>query len=261
MSRYVRLALLGDPVSHSRSPVIHRTALIETGLEGEYRAIEADEARLRQTVEQLREGILDGLNITMPLKSAAAAMADDTTELARDAGSVNTLRARNGRVEAHSTDAVAFQEIFGEGGQFPLDAPLLVLGHGGSARALLAAVDRRDVYISGRSQEKAEQLAGRFDTARALAWAVPVSGAVVVNATPIGMRGEVLPLVLLEEASGLVDLPYGESQTPAVSSAGAGGLPVVDGIEFLARQAAASFEWWTGKAVDSTVLAKAARNV
>lgn len=241
--------------------MIHTAALSEAGLEGEYRAVKADEPTLRKAVDDLREGALDGLNVTMPLKSAAAALADRLTPLARNADSVNTLRARDGLVEAHSTDAVAFHEIFDEAGLFGENAPILVLGYGGSARALLAAMERREVHVSGRSLDRAEALAARFVTARARDWGSPVGGAVLVNATPIGMRGERLPSGLLEAVSGLVDLPYGDRQTPAVEAAKMAGLPLVDGIEFLARQAAASFEWWTGRTVDSTVLAEAARNV
>lgn len=230
-------------------------------MDGEYVAVRADEPTLGTAVEALREGTLHGLNITMPLKTAAAALADRLTSLARDAESVNTLRVRDGLVEAHSTDAVAFGEIFADPALFAEDAPILVLGSGGSARALLAALEGREVHISGRSPDRAEELAARFDSVTARDWGSSVSGAVLVNATPLGMRGERLPTGVLDACSGLVDLPYGEQPTPSATWADSRGLPLVDGIEFLARQAAASFRWWTGRAVDSAVLARAARNV
>lgn len=256
----MRLALLGDPVAHSRSPAIHRAALAEAGLEGDYSAIRADQVVLTRVVDELRSGLIHGVNVTMPLKGAAAAIADELTPLARGSGSVNTLRARRDIVEAHSTDALAFREIFEEESRLEPGADVLVLGSGGSARAVLSAVEGRRVYIAARSAEKAEILSARFSAAGALPWGTAVSGATLINATPIGMGGEELPKGLLEAASGLVDLPYGAKPTPAVASARAAGLPHVDGIEFLARQAGLSFRWWTGVSVDLAVLVRAARN-
>lgn len=258
MSRPMHLALLGDPVAHSRSPAIHRAALKEAGLEGDYQAIRADVEVLQRVVDDLRSGLFDGLNITMPLKSAAASLADRSTPIAQTAGSVNTLRARKGLVEAESTDAVAFRQIFGNG-RFPDGAHVLVLGSGGSAQAALAALDNSQVYVSARSTERAEDLADRFAASGVVTWGATVDGAILVNATPLGMRGEELPGGLLRVSRGLVDLPYGSAETPAILAARAGGIPYVDGIEFLARQAAASFEWWTGRVIDLVVLVRAAR--
>lgn len=256
----MRLALLGDPVAHSRSPAIHRAALAEAGLEGDYSVIRADEAVLTRVVDELRSGQMHGVNVTMPLKGAAAAIADELTSMAQGSGSVNTLRARGGIVEAHSTDASAFREIFEEESRLEHGGDVLVLGSGGSARAALSVLEGRRVYISARSAEKAERLSSRFSVAGVLAWGTGVSGATLVNATPIGMGGEALPEAPLKAASGLVDLPYSAKPTPAVDSARAAGLPHVDGIEFLARQAGLSFEWWTDVSVDLAVLVRAARN-
>lgn len=232
-------------------------------MEGEYETIRAGVTDLEGAVEELRRGGFAGLNVTMPLKGAAAALADRLTDLAERAASVNTLRARAGKVEAHSTDAVAFQELFTEPDRFAGDAPVLVLGSGGSARAALAALTtlgRDRVYVSARTEAKARRLAEIYG-ARALAWGSESGGALLVNATPIGMEGEDLPPGVLESAIGLIDLPYASGRTPAFEEAVGAGIPCADGIEFLARQAAASFLWWTGEPVDFDVLVSAARNV
>lgn len=260
MSEPIRLALLGDPVSHSRSPAIHTAALAAAGLAGEYRAIRADRGVLEHAVDGLRGGDFDGLNITMPLKAAAAELADDMTTRARLSGSVNTLRAVKGRVEAHSTDAVAFEELLGDD-RFPEHAPALILGSGSTAKAALAVIGTRRCLISARSGGKAEDLVARFDLAGSLPWGEGLAGSVVINATSLGMGGEQLPGAVLSLAVGLIDLPYGEKPTPASSSALAADLPLADGIEFLARQARASFAWWTGQVVDLEALVEAARNV
>jgi shikimate dehydrogenase len=258
LTRVYHLALLGDPVEHSRSPVIHRAALEIAGLSGDYLAIRADVEVLDGVIDALRSGRLHGANVTMPLKLAALERCDRLTEEASAAGSVNTLGADGGVVEGHSTDVVAFQEAFG--GIF--DAELvLVLGAGGSARAALAAWRRGGAHVSARDPARAEALASRFESTRVVAWGDSVDGALVINATPIGMAGEALPEPVLASATGLIDLPYSDRPTtPAVARAMGAGIPTVGGVDFLAMQAAASFEWWTGVAVDSDRLASVARN-
>lgn len=238
---------------------MQRAALAEAGLEGDYATITADAARLAEVVADLRRGKYQGLNVTMPLKMAAVRLSDRLTPAASASGSVNALRHRNGTVEAHSTDVVAFEEIltsrwFGE------TQKVLVLGAGGSARAALAALRHHDVLVSARSPEKARDVVSVHPSAEVIPWLEPVEGAVLVNATPIGMKGEILDPRYLDSALGLIDLPYGDEETPAVRAMASSGRPAVDGIDFLARQAAASFEWWTGVCVDSATLARAARN-
>lgn len=261
MADPVRLALLGDPVAHSRSPAIQEAALREAGLEGEYLAIRADVEVLEQTVERLRDGELSGVNITMPLKEPAFRLADELTTVAKVAGSVNSLRCRDRNVQAHTTDAIAFEEVLEDRGRIEPQAPILLLGSGGTARALLSVAGTRDVYISARSHEKAAVLHSEFGTAGVVPWGEGLDEAVVVNATPIGMAGELLSEGVMRGAVALIDLPYGPEETPAVRLASRSGLAYVDGVEFLARQARAAFEWWTGEPVHLEPLIEAARNV
>jgi shikimate dehydrogenase len=261
MADPVHLALLGDPVAHSRSPAIQRAALLEAGLDGDYTAIKADVELLEQTVERLRDGGLSGVNITMPLKEPAFRLADELTSVAEIAGSVNSLRSRDRVVQAHTTDAVAFREILEDTSRLPADVPILVLGSGGTARALLAVSGSRDVYVSARSEDKAAALETEFQVAGIVPWGAGLGGALVVNATPLGMAGEPLAEEVLRGAVALIDLPYGEEETPAVRFASRSGLAYVDGVEFLARQARAAFEWWTGEPVHLEPLVEAARNV
>ena len=260
MKEPIRLALLGDPVAHSRSPAIHAAALAQAGLKGEYKAIRADQAILEGAIRDLRNGILTGLNITMPLKAAAAALADVLTAPARESKSVNTLRSAGGVVEAHSTDVVAFEELLGDE-RFPGGVPVLVVGSGGSARAALAAMSSRETYVSARSSAKSRDLVAEYGLSGSIPWGEGIVDSLVVNATPLGMRGERLPESIMNSAGSLIDLPYGNHPTPAAEHAETAGLPLADGVEFLVRQARASFFWWTGKVVDFRALVGAARNV
>jgi shikimate dehydrogenase len=254
------LALAGRPVKHSLSPVMHTAALEKSGLAGKYVLEECTEDGMRELVGRLRHGDLQGLNVTMPHKALAAELADELTPLARISRSVNSMKMNNGRLWGHSTDATAFQQALGLS-RFSGDGPVLVLGAGGAAAALLAAVDR-SVFVSARDGEKALRLCDRFPSrdCHVVEFGAGVVGALVVNATPLGMAGESLPEGILEVSSGLIDLAYGADETPAVEQAHALGLEVLDGFEFLALQAADSFRWWTGKTVGVGLMAQAARN-
>lgn len=257
MGTGLRLALLGDPVEHSLSPLMQRDAMEQAGLGGIYETVRADRSRLADEVEGLRRGERDGINVTMPLKQLAAELCDSLTPEAERSRSVNTLKAAGGRIVGHSTDVVAAASILARWEK----SPLLILGAGGSARAAMAASDGRPVYLSARRGEAALRLASMEDRAAPVPWGTAVAGAIVVNATPLGMGGETLPSGIVASAVGLVDLPYAAATTPAVEEARRRGIPVVDGIEFLANQAAASFTWWTGESVDSVRMAATARNV
>lgn len=259
MTHY-RLAVLGDPVSHSLSPAIH-TALFElTSLSGDYQAIRSDARRLRSLAGELRNGEWDGFNVTMPLKGEAAALADDLTDSAARAGSVNTLLMRDERILGETTDSVAFRDLLGDS-RLAGRSAILVLGAGGSAAAALASFSaEEDVYVSSRRHERATEMATRFGSG-VVPWGSVVAGALVVNATPLGMRGESLPSGLVESASAVIDLPYGPKPTPTTITSGELGIALVDGREFLLRQAMASFALWTGAAVTYERVATALKNV
>lgn len=241
----LRFAVLGDPVAHSRSPAIHEILLGLADLTGEYTAVRADPEVLADMVSGLRMGEWDGFNVTMPLKGDAAAAADVLSDDAARAGSVNTLLMVDGAVMGESTDCTTFRTLVESLG-FDGSEPVLVLGAGGAAAAALAAIGTsRKVYVSARRRERALDLAGRLG-GEVLEWGTAVAGCLLVNATPLGMRGESLPVGLLDVVSGLIDLAYGPTQTPSITSAGRLGIPSIDGHEFLFRQAVSSFTLWTG---------------
>ncbi len=255
-----RFAVLGDPIDHSRSPKIHRVLLRLAGLEGEYLAVRADEYRLRSEIAALRSGRWNGLNITMPLKTAAVERADSLSGPASRAGSVNTLCREGGAVVGHSTDSSAMSELLGDD-RFAGTGSILVLGAGGSAAAVLAALNRRPhVYVSSRRPSQAEELTRRLG-GKVQEWEAAVDGSLVVNTTPLGMAGDALPEPVLKGARGLIDLPYGAEPTPAVLDCQQMGIPVADGHEFLLRQAIESFSLWTGAHLEFEVVSSELRKV
>jgi len=242
----VRLVLLGDPVDHSRSPAIHNAALASCEIEGTYTARRVDTAGMSGAVDEIRYGRLDGANVTMPHKELAFELSDRVSADALRAGAVNTLVRSEGEVWGHNTDAVAVREILERSG-WPDDAPVLVLGTGGAAAGAAAAVAERRVVVSGRRRTAAAAILDRTRIRGTVAaWGEAVDGAIVINATPLGMHGEELPRTVVEAASALLDLAYGLARTPSVALATERGIPVAEGRDMLLTQAAHSLALWTG---------------
>jgi shikimate dehydrogenase len=259
MEKMLHFAVLGHPIGHSRSPAIHNAAMRHMGIEGDYGARRAGPEELRRAVDEIRSGSLDGINVTMPLKEEAFRLSEVLSPEAAKSGSVNTMRPGAGTVEGHSTDVVAARAAVADD-RFEPVAPILVLGSGGAAAAALVGVAGRSVYVSARHLDRAAAMTDRVGVGAGMVrFGTGVAGALVINATPLGMNGESLPGEVLAVASGVIDFVYGEAPTPTVSAAEARGLPVMDGIEFLVLQAAGSFEWWTGLPAPFEVMSQAAR--
>ncbi|MEX1207281.1 MAG: hypothetical protein WD652_00955 [Acidimicrobiia bacterium] len=248
-----RFVLLGDPVGGSRSPAIHQAAFETAGIDGHYQARRVDLAGLGAAIGEIRSGAIDGANITMPYKSITAGLVDELDEDARRAGAVNTIVPVHDRLMGRNTDVVALRWALASS-----VGTVLILGAGGAAKAAAVAAAGRDTIVSARRPAAAEAMAVRFglDT---VAWGDPVEGAIVINATPLGMAGETLPPEVVDGARCLLDLAYGVEPTPAVAEALRRSLPVVDGIDLLVAQAAAAFTIWTGVAAPFEAMMRAAR--
>ena len=251
MSDY--FVILGDPVEHSLSPVIQQAALDFAGIDGVYGARRVDDIGMAQASDELRQGSLSGANVTMPHKRMAAQLADD---LLGDAGrmrAANTLWGDDGRLIAASTDpdGVRFAWNYAV---LPSDAPILVLGAGGAASAALVALSGRALAISARRDEAARGLLSTVRSdATVLPWGTGLSGAVLVNATPIGMGGGVLPGGVVDAAVGMLEMTYGAESKAQQTLAGRG-FPVASGEMMLVGQAVASFRHWTGVEVPHSVM-------
>lgn len=259
----IKLVVLGDPVSHSRSPAIHQAALRAAGIPGEYTVRQVDNDGLRFAADEVRSGALTGANITTPHKHLAAELADRRSALVERLGAANTWwREPDGTLVAENTDVAGVMYAFEQIGQ---GDSVVVLGAGGAAAAALVAVDsvpgHVDLAISTRNERRARLLIEQLDlVARFVPWGDPVEGAVVVNATRLGMSGENLPGGLLAAASGFIDMPYGDTPTPAVAEAGRLGIPCSPGLDMLVGQAMAAFTIWTGVTADLDAMVAAARS-
>jgi shikimate dehydrogenase len=257
-----RLAVLGQPISHSRSPAMHNAALAALGLAGEwsYEAIDVAPDHFAARIRALpREGFV-GANVTVPHKLAALALADAASDAATAIGAANTLSFAGGRVVADNTDARGFIATLHEP---PAGRRALVLGAGGAARAVVWALVAAgaSVAIWNRTLSRAEELARELGATLARVnrppELIPVAEfELIVNATTVGMGAsgddpaglERLPLDAdaLSNKHQVIELAYGTVDTELVRTARAQGAHVVDGLEVLVRQGAASLQIWTG---------------
>jgi shikimate dehydrogenase len=253
------VGIIGDPVVDSLSPRMHNAAFEAVGLHWAYVPLPVRAESLGAAIRGLAALGFAGANVTIPHKTAVLPFCDELDGVARRAASVNTLVVRKGRVHGSSTDGLGVKDAVEVEG-----ARVLVLGAGGAAQAVaVAAAEARaaSVTVSARRPEQAEELAGLVGSrGRTAGWPPPVAEAdVLVNATPLKEELVIAPLghqVVVD----LAYLPDGR-ETALVAAARAAGCPtVVDGLEVLVRQGAASFERWTGVPAPVEVMRRAVRS-
>ena len=247
--------VIGDPIEHSLSPMIHRFWLDALGIEADYRRRQVPRADLSAYLkERMRDPDWRGANVTMPLKLDAAALADEATDRAVAAGAANVLMKRDGKLVAANTDVGAIAALLARLHEAKAAmGSVTLLGNGGAARAALVAlklVGIHAVRIQARDMAEAMKLAVEFglEAGPALLTAPIVSDG-LVNATPLGMAGRDCLNCNLDHlpANGWVfDMVTDPPETPLVTAARNRGLAVLTGLDMLVEQAAASFTLFFG---------------
>ncbi len=262
----IRLGVCGWPVAHSRSPQMHTAALAVLGLDWRYQRLPIPPELFAETVRALPGAGFRGVNVTIPYKEAALAVADRASESARAIGAANTLTFEpGGEILADNTDASGFLAAL------PRSAygrTALVLGAGGSARAVVYALRQAgaaEVRVWNRTPERAAAVA---DELGAVAVRSAEPSDILVNCTSIGLLNpgdtfKALPLRADELGAGslVVDMVYRLGGTLLLQSARAAGAEVVDGLEILVAQGAASFERWTGRTAPDQAMREAVRDI
>jgi len=239
---------------------MHNAGYEHIGMDATYDLIETPADEFGEVISMLRDGSLDGVNVTMPHKHNAFVAADRIDDALQRLGAVNTLVVRDSAIVGFNTDIDGVEHAISRL-ELPLDTAVHVLGSGGAAAAaIIATQDTRPVSMSGRSVQRTEELRQRLGSdAAVFEWGTWPENAIVINATPLGMGGECLPEGLVEACAGLVDMPYGGAVTPAVHTAQMRRLPYADGLVMLAGQAAEAFRIFTGVEVPAEIMESAAR--
>jgi shikimate dehydrogenase len=260
--------VIGWPVSHSLSPAIHNAAFEAMGLDWVYTGLPVEPGRLPQALAGLGALGFSGVNVTMPHKTESASLATDLSEDAERLGSVNTFLVDDDGLHGHNTDAPGFERFLRKDAAFePAGREVLIFGAGGAARAVSLAVVRAGasaVVVAVRDPASAAPLLEALDGSAARLRVIPMAGAtttrpdLLVNATPLGARGEDLPLPASLHGMTVVDLLYHPSVTPLQTRAQADGAAAFGGLGLLLHQAALSSELWTGTAPPLDVMSAAA---
>lgn len=252
-------AVMGNPINHSKSPVIHKAFAEETGQNIQYTAIHVDLGGFEQAVSHFQGHGGKGLNVTVPFKLEAWKLADSLSERAKRAGAVNTLvLAADGQIQGDNTDGIGLVNDIREHLNWPIkDQRVLILGAGGAARGVLGPIMEQHpavIYIANRTASRAVELAslfadmgningGGYETLEGSQYDL------IINATAASLNGEVPPLPddIVNPDSYCYDMMYADHPTAFMEWATRHKVQnVSDGLGMLVGQAAESFSVWRG---------------
>lgn len=268
-------AIIGDPVEHSLSPVMHNAAFKELGLNIVYVAFNVTKNGLADAISGARSLGLLGLNVTMPHKNAVISYLDETDSAAKAIGAVNTILNERGKLFGYNTDGKGAMIALQENRVDPEEKKILLLGAGGAAKAIAfqAAQETDELGILNRTENKAKQLAelinktfgtkvtGRTLSAEVLKEELETTD-ILVNATSVGMSPDVnaspVPADLLHSGLCVMDIVYNPLETKLLKDAKIVGAKVVSGLEMLLYQGAVAFEIWTNCPAPVDVMKKVA---
>lgn len=264
-----QLFVIGDPVAHSLSPLLHQAMLDQTGAAYRYDVRTVRPEELPAFVRWAKDSGCAGFNVTMPHKEAILPLLDEVDATAASCGAVNTVCIREGRAIGHNTDGTGFLDSLAGQGFHPRGRTVLLLGAGGAAKAVghaLAAAGAGRIIVCARRLERAAVLAAQLPgcgegivlAQDAIQQAAAVCG-LLVNATPLGMAGSPAFagldfLQAMPPHAVVYDLVYHPRRTALLEAAARQGLRTVGGIDLLIRQAVRAFTFFTGETPDTAAL-------
>ena len=269
-----QLFVIGDPVAHSLSPLLHQTMIDQTGAAYRYDVRTVRPEELPAFVRWAKDGGCAGFNVTMPHKEAILPLLDEVDTTAASCGAVNTVCIREGRAIGHNTDGTGFLDSLAGQGFYPQGRTVLLLGAGGAAKAVghaLATAGAGRIIVCARRLERAAALAAQLPgcgegivLAQDAIQQAAAACDLLVNATPLGMAGSPAFarldfLQAMPPHAVVYDLVYHPRRTALLEAAARQGLRTVGGIDLLIRQAVRAFTFFTGETPDTAALYDALR--
>ena len=253
--------VIGNPIGHSRSPLMHKHWLRRYGIRGDYVPLQVAESNLETVVRALPRMGFVGANVTLPHKAAVMQVADHLSDRAILIGAVNTLIFReDGTIFGDNTDGYGFMANLRQGAPMwdPKAGPALVLGAGGAARAIIVALADAGVpqiLLTNRTRAKSDALKAEFgQRIKVVDWVqagnVVEDASIIINTTSLGMTGQPelrVPLDGLRSDTVVTDIVYAPLRTNLLQTAAAMGCVTVDGLGMLLHQGVPGFERWFGK--------------
>lgn len=269
-----QLFVIGDPVAHSLSPLLHQAMIDQTGAAYRYDVRTVRPEELPVFVRWTKDGGCVGFNVTMPHKETILSLLDEVDATAASCGAVNTVCIRKGRAIGHNTDGTGFLDSLAGQGFYPQGRTVLLLGAGGAAKAVghaLAAAGAGRIIVCARRLERAAALAAQLPgcgegivLAQDAIQQAAAACDLLVNATPLGMAGSPAFarldfLQAMPPHAVVYDLVYHPRRTALLEAAARQGLRTVGGIDLLIRQAVRAFTFFTGETPDTAALYAALR--
>lgn len=249
---YKVFGIIGDPVSHSLSPLMHNTAFRELGIKAVYGAFEVKKEKLKEALEGIRALNISGVSVTIPHKEAVISFLDYVDEIAREIGAVNTILNQGGKLWGYNTDWMGVLRAFEERGIELKEKRVVILGAGGASRAVLFAVKRggaKEIFLYNRTFEKAKILAQAFEV-QALPWEElrKAKGDIIIQTTSVGLKsGEsCAPPEIFKNFKVAMDIVYLPLRTKFLKDAERF-CETIDGLRMLLYQGVEQFKLFTGK--------------
>lgn len=264
--------IIGMPLGHSKSPLLHNWGLRECGMPGRYEAWPTEPGnKLKAFLAEVRVRRIKGVSVTIPHKQAVMPFLDELTERAKAVGAVNTLFWQNGKLTGDNTDVLGISAALAEwtttNSNNAVFSSAVVLGAGGAARAACLALKEfgvADIAVANRTPGKAKCVARELSV-RAIPWEERASNAeqggapweLIINSTPLGMQGaneslSPMPTEALKGVRLVFDLVYNPIRTVLLNEAEAAGCAILSGLSMFMHQGLAQFRIWTGKELSPT---------
>lgn len=252
-----RYAVVGDPVAHSLSPLIHNAWMVAAGLDAHYERVHLKSETVAADIRDMARAY-SGINVTLPHKIAALEASANSSPEARVVGAANTLVRAGDGWTAHNTDVAGFEiAMRAVAGEELRNLRVLLIGAGGAARAVVVSLNRAgaQLTIANRSAVNAAALANELAPQAVTAGlsevdALSASADIIVNSASLGHAGASLPLLAPGKGRPFLDLSYGKTAAATLQAAASAGWAPHDGLTMLVGQAAAAFHLWFGVAPD-----------
>ena len=253
-------AVIGDPIKHSLSPVMHQWIFNSLGMDAEYIKIKVGKNELPKIVQKMKNGDLDGINITIPYKETIMEHLDEINPRAKLIGSVNCIMKSDSKIIGNNTDWYGFTMAMKKNDINPFERDVIVLGAGGTAKSILFSLQHmgvKKIFILNRSIERAQVLHDDCITVYSLDDVEKIikSDSIIINTTSVGMQSNKSPLEcgLIEKNQIIIDIIYTPQETCLLKYGMNIGAFTLNGLDMFIHQGLASIDLWFGSSISTKV--------
>ena len=246
MKKYL---VIGNPIDHSLSPKLHNFWIKKYNIKAIYEKVKLEKNKIKETINELKENKIDGINITIPFKKDVIPYLDEMTDIAQETQSVNTIFKKDNKIIGENTDVYGFSEAIKLSSFNPKNKKALILGAGGVSPSIILALKKMGVSVislSNRTKQKAEDLKKSFPFIKIIDWGETVKSDLIVNATSVGIKTNDEIKLDLSKIGGQLfyDVIYNPPQTNFLSKAKELGKKTENGKNMFIYQAFKAFKIW-----------------